>query len=69
MRNVWGSDFRGSDRKFSFWKSPKIWGNFQKYAFKLIKIRENATFTHFVISGGPMGKDGIGSACYNGGLL
>ena len=36
--NVWGPIFRGWERNFTIVQSPKIWGNFQKYALKLIKI-------------------------------
>ena len=33
-----GSDFRGSEREFTIGQILKIWGNFSKYALKLIKI-------------------------------
>ena len=37
-QHVWGgSDFSRVERNFTIGQSPKIWGNFQKYALKLIK--------------------------------
>ena len=33
-----GYDFRGSQRNFTIRQSPKIWGIFQKYDLKLIKL-------------------------------
>ena len=36
--NVWGSDFRGSERIFTIGQSTNIWGNFSKIC---IKINEN----------------------------
>ena len=35
--NVWGSDCSRVERNFTVGQSPKIWGNFSKYALKLKK--------------------------------
>ena len=36
--NVWGSDFSRVGTKFFIGQIHKIWGNFQKYALKSIKV-------------------------------
>ena len=36
--NVWGSDFSRVERNFTIGQIPKIWGDFSKFALKLIKI-------------------------------
>ena len=38
--NVWAQRFGGSHSNMIIVNSPKIWGNFQKYPVKLIKIEK-----------------------------
>ena len=40
LPNLWGSDFRGSERNLTIWQSPNIWGNFAKICIKINKNSE-----------------------------